>query len=178
MNSSNLPEPSAVEIQLRQTLDAVLAAPLQSAQRAKAMSRLLCVLRQLPGIRSVNHQDYLLALNQTWEWMSRNIDEFRSSTDSLEHDLVAWINGYLYWRIRDIYCAPNHQQRMSLDEEISDNGKTYLDLLSESGFISINLNNLNEHIKLLQQQEEREIASQIEAWIELDPQQKLQTCYP
>lgn len=67
---------------------------------------------------------------------------------------------------------------MSLNEEISDNGKTYLDLLSESGFISINLNNLNEHIKLLQQQEEREIASQIEAWIELDPQQKLQTCYP
>lgn len=33
--------------------------------------------------------------------MSRNVDEFRSSTDSLEHDLVKWINGYLYWRIRD-----------------------------------------------------------------------------
>ncbi|WP_373546952.1 hypothetical protein [Chamaesiphon sp.] len=55
MNSSNLPEPSAVEIQLRQTLDAVLAAPLQSAQRAKAMSRLLCVLRQITGIRSDLH---------------------------------------------------------------------------------------------------------------------------
>jgi hypothetical protein len=179
MNNSNLPEPSAVEIQLRQQLDAVLAAPIQSAQRARAMSRLLCVLRQLTGIRSVNHQDYLLALNQTWEWMSRNIDEFRSSTDSLEHDLVKWINGYLYWRIRDIYQgAPNRQQQISLDEEIFDNGETYLDLLSESGFLSVNLNTLTEHIKLIQQQDDRAVATQIEAWIEFDPDRQLQSCYP
>ena len=65
MNSSNLPDPCVVEIQLRQQLAAVLAAPLQSAQRAQAMSRLLGMVRQLPGIRRVNHQDYLLALNQT-----------------------------------------------------------------------------------------------------------------
>lgn len=97
MNSSNLPEPCEVEIQLRQQLAAVLAAPLQIAQRARAMSRLLGMVRQLPGIRRVNHQDYLLALNQTWEWMSRNLDEVQASTDSLERDLVKWINGYLYW---------------------------------------------------------------------------------
>jgi hypothetical protein len=179
MNSSNLPQSSEIEIQLRQQLDAVLVAPIQSAQRAKAMSRLLRALRQLPGIRIVNHQDYLLALNQTWEWMSRNIDEFRSSTDSLEHDLVTWINGYLYWRIRDIYQgAPTRQQQMSLDEEIFDNGETYLDLLSESGFLSVNLNTLTEHIKLLQQQDDREVATQIEAWIECDPDRQLQSCYP
>jgi hypothetical protein len=179
MNSSNLPEPSAIEIQLRQKLAAVLAAPIQSAQRAKAMSSLLRIVMHLPGIKRVAHQDYLLALNQTWEWMSRNIDEFQSSTDSLENDLVKWINGYLYWRIRDIYhSVPNRQQTMSLDEEIFDNGETYLELLSESGFLAPNLNNLNEHIQLLQQQEDRKIATQIEVWIQLDPERQLQDCYP
>jgi hypothetical protein len=179
MNSSNLPEPSEIEIQLRQKLAAVLAAPIQSAPRAKAMSQLLRIVMHLPGIKRVAHQDYLLALNQTWEWMSRNIDEFQSSTDSLERDLVTWINGYLYWRIRDIYhSVPNRQPTISLDEEIFDNGETYLDLLSESGFLALNLNNFNEYIQLLQQQEYRKIATQIETWIQLDPERQLQSCYP
>ena len=179
MNSSNLPEPCEVEIQLRQKLDAVLLAPLQSAQRARAMSRLLGMVRQLPGIRRVNHQDYLLALNQTWEWMSRNLDEFQASTDSLERDLVRWINGYLYWRIRDIYQnIPTGQQLMSLDEQMFDRGETYLDLLSEDGDIGVNLHTLNEQIAVLQQQADREVATQIETWIESDPDRQLQNCYP
>jgi hypothetical protein len=179
MSSLNLPEPSQLEIQLRQQLAAVLAAPVQSATRAKAMSRLLRTVMQLPGIRSVNHQDYLLALNQTWEWVSRNIDEFQSATGSLERDLVRWINGYLYWRIQDIYhSTPNSKQHLSLNEEIFDNGETYLDLLSESGFIDLNLNTLSTHIQLLQQQEHQKIASQIEAWVQLDPDRKLQDCHP
>jgi hypothetical protein len=169
-NGSNLSEPSELETQLRQELAAVLVAPVQSAQRAKAMSRLICTLRQLPGIKIVNHQDYLLALNQTWEWMSRNIDEFRASTDSLEHDLVKWINGYLYWRIRDIYTtsALPDRQHLSLDEEVFHHGETYLDLLSASGFGDLTLDN----------QEHREIAARIETWIQLDPEGQLQNCYP
>ena len=179
MNSSNLPEPCEVEIQLRQQLDAVLVAPLQSAQRARAMSRLLGMVRHLPGIRRVNHQDYLLALNQTWEWMSRNLDEFQASTDSLTGDLVRWVNGYLYWRIRDIYQnTPIGQQLMSLDEQVFDRGETYLDLLSESGGIGVHLHTLNEQIAVLQQQADCEVATQIEAWIESDPDRQLQNCYP
>jgi len=179
MNSSDLPPPCEVESQLRQKLAAVWAAPLQSAQRAKAMSRLLGVVQQLPGIGRVNHQDYLLALNQTWEWMSRNIDEFQASTDSLERDLVKWINGYLYWRIRDIYQSTTaKQQPMSLDEEVFDRGETYLDLLSEAGAIGVNLYTLDAQIAVLQQQADRKIATQIEAWIELDPERQLQNCHP
>ena len=164
MNSSNLPEPSEIESQLRQKLAAVLVAPAYSAQKAKAMNCLLRVVMYLPGIKRVAHQDYLLALNQTWEWMSRHIDEFQPSTDCLERDLVTWINGYLYWRIRDIYhSAPHRQQQMSLDEEVFENGETYLDLLSQSGFLPFKLNTLNEHIQLLQQQEQQKMASKIEA---------------
>lgn len=179
INSSSLPEPSAVESQLRQQLAAVLAAPMQSAVRAKAMSNLLQTVMRLPGIDRVAHQDYLLALNQTWEWMSRNIDKFRPSTACLELDLVKWINGYLYWRIYDIYHSKSPStEHLSLDEEVFERGETYLDLLSESGFFNFNLDTLNEHIQLLQQQEDRQIATQIETWIQLDPQQQLQTCYP
>jgi hypothetical protein len=179
-NGANLSEPSDLDTQLQQKLAAVLAAPVQSAQRAKAMSRLIAVLRQLPGIKIVNHQDYLLALNQTWEWMSRNIDEFRASTNSLENDLVKWINGYLYWRIRDIYTTSSlpDRQHLSLNEEVFQQGETYLDLLSESGFSDLTLDNLNAHIASLQQQEHREIADRIEAWIQLDPDGQLRSCYP
>jgi hypothetical protein len=179
INSSSLPEPSAVDSRLQQQLAAVLAAPVQSAARAKAMSKLLQTVMRLPGIDRVAHQDYLLALNQTWEWMSRNIDKFRPSTASLELDLVKWINGYLYWRIYDIYHSKSPStEHLSLDEEVFDRGETYLDLLSESGFFKFDLDTLNEHIQLLQQQEDRKIATQIETWIQLDPQQQLQTCYP
>jgi hypothetical protein len=178
MSSSNLPELSKIESQLRQKLAAVLAAPVHSAARAKAMSGLLRIVMSLPGLKKVNHQDYTLALNQTWEWMSRNIDEFRSSTDSLESDLVKWLNGYLYWRIHDIYHASGDRQSpLSLDANIFENGETYLDLLSESGFIEFDLNTLNEHIRLLQQQEHQRIASQIELWIQRDPDRQLQSCY-
>jgi hypothetical protein len=178
MNSSNLPEPSKLEIQLRQQLTAVLTAPGQSAARAKAMSCLLRTIRQLPGIKIVNHQDYLHALNQTWEWMSRNIDEFRASTDSLERDLVKWINGYLYWRIRDIYYLVTDRETLSLDEKIFADGESYLDLLSTSGFLAPNLNHLDDRIELLQQQEHQKIATQIESWIQIDPDRQLTSCYP
>jgi hypothetical protein len=179
MSSENLPEQSAIEIQLRQHLAAVLAAPIQSAANAKAMSCLLRLVMQLPGIKKVNHQDYSLALNQTWEWMSRNIDQFQPSTDSIERDLVRWINGYLYWRIHDLYhSTSNLPQPLSLNEDIFENGETYLDLLSESGFIGVNIHTLNDQIQLLQQQEHQKIAAQIEAWILGDPEHKLQNCYP
>jgi hypothetical protein len=179
MSSSNLPESLDVELQLRQKLDTVLMAPLQSARRAKAMSRLLGIIQHLSGVKIVAHHDYLLALNQTWEWVSRNIDEFQSSTDSLEEDLVKWVNGYLYWRIYDIYHPTSERQEpLSLDISILGSGETYLDFLSDVGFVSVNLNILNDYIDSLQREEDRSIASQIEEWIQSDPEGLLQNCYP
>jgi hypothetical protein len=178
MNSPTPPDPLSTEDRLQQRLADVLAAPPQSAARAKAMGQFLRLVMHLPGINRVNHQDYLLALNQTWEWMSRNIDEFKPSTNSLERDLSVWINGYLYWRIRDLYAsASTKQPQVSLNEEIFE-GETYLDLLSESGFSNLTLGTLDDSIYLLQQQEYRKIATQIETWIQFDPDRKLQSCHP
>jgi hypothetical protein len=50
--------------------------------------------------------------------------------------------------------------------------------LSALGSLGCRLNTLDAHIQVLQQQENREIATQIEAWIECDPDRQLETCYP
>lgn len=179
MNDYNLTEFAQVNQQLNYQLDAVWAAPRQTAERAKAMSHLIQQLQNLPGLKKVAHQDYYLALNQTWEWMSRNIDEFSPSTDSLADDLVRWINGHLYWRIYDIYhpsaLADKH---FSLDERIFGEGETYLDLLSDQGFNHVQLSTIDQQIQSLQQEEDHRIAIQIEKWIMSDPDGHLGNCHP
>jgi hypothetical protein len=179
MNDSNLPEFSEVNSQLSQKLAAVWAAPVQTADKAKAMSRLIQQLQSLPGIKKVAHQDYRLALNQTWEWISRNIDTFQPATDCLASDLVRWINGHLYWRIYDIYHPPaSTPQHLSLDEQVFQAGETYLSLLSEQGFVGLSLSVIDQQIQALQQQENRKIATQIENWIASDPDHHLSDCHP
>ena len=70
------------------------------------MSRLLIVVQGLPEFSRYSRldcPDYLLdALNRTWEWLSRNIRNFKPRKSSMREDLVKWINGYLYWRIKDL----------------------------------------------------------------------------
>jgi hypothetical protein len=165
---------------LEELLTKVLHSPPHSKARAKNLTHLILYLQHLPGIRKVNHQDYLLALNQTWEWLSREIDKFqRSNTGSLEDELVKWINGYLYWRIHDLYFPQKNTPLVqSLDTPVSDTDITYLDLLSEDGFIEMQLSSLDRYIEKLQQQENQSIVHQIEAWIALDPEAELQSCFP
>jgi hypothetical protein len=153
----------------------VLQAPPHSPIRSKAFSALIRYLQHLPGIKKVDHQDYSLALNQTWEWLNREIDNFqRSNKSSLEQDLVRWINGYLKWRIKDLYSAANV---FSLDAKVVDTDETYLNLLAENGFIRMKLSSLDQDIANIQQQETREIVQQIEDWIATDPDRELQNCH-
>jgi hypothetical protein len=160
-------------------LAAVLKAPPHSQLRARAFSNLVRYLQHLPSIKKVAHQDYSLALNQTWEWLNREIDKFqRSSNRSSEQDLVSWINGYLKWRIRDLYFPQTtNPPTVSLDASLTDADETYLDLLTDDGFIDVNLSSLDQYIVDIQQQATREIAQQIEDWIVIDPDQELQNCH-
>ena len=70
--------------QLKKLITEVCCYPDPSPERQKALNRLLMVIQQLPGIYQSGHQDYLEALNQTWEWVSRKVCEFevRSRSDS------------------------------------------------------------------------------------------------
>jgi hypothetical protein len=160
-------------------LAAVLQAPPHSQIRARAFSNLIRYLQHLPGIKKVAHQDYALALNQTWEWLNREIDRFQCSRNSSsEQDLVRWINGYLKWRIRDLYFPQTTDPpTFSLDASRIDTDETYLNLLADNGFIGVKLCVLDQNIADLQKQETQEIAQQIEAWIMTDPDRELQKCH-
>jgi hypothetical protein len=160
-------------------LVAVLQAPPHSQIRAREFSKLVRYLQSLPGIKKVNHQDYALALNQTWEWLNREIDKFqRSCHSSSEQDLVRWINGYLKWRIRDLYFPQTTDlPTISLDVSMADTDETYLNLLAEDGFVRMSLSSLDQDIANMQQQEIRGIVQKIEDWIVTDPEQELQNCH-
>ncbi|HAG84032.1 MAG TPA: hypothetical protein DCL61_23485, partial [Cyanobacteria bacterium UBA12227] len=61
-------------------------------------------IQHLPGLARSSHPDYLHALNRTYQWISQNIQNFQPRPPSVQESLVTWINGYLYWRIRDLYA--------------------------------------------------------------------------
>jgi len=180
---------------LRQLIAAVCQQPDGSLAWRKAMSRLLIVIQGLPEFSRYSCPecpDYLLdALNQTWEWLSRNIKHFKPQSASIRIDLVRWIKGYLYWRVRDLDSPappPGKIMHYSLDEAIknTDGGErtTWLDRVSAEGQLlgtpsnPLVLNGLEIYIEQLQRQSEQHIVSKLALYVEQDPEGQLQDCYP
>jgi hypothetical protein len=89
---------TAVDELLQSLIDEVCRYAEQTPERQKALNRLLIVIQQLPGIYKSTHQDYPLALNKTWEWVSRKICQFEPRFPSLQQSLVFWINSYAFRR--------------------------------------------------------------------------------
>ena len=168
----------AIDEQLRQLIAEVCKYPPQSLARQKALNRLLIQIQSLPGLYKSKHPDYLHALNRSWEWVSKNIQNFKPRPPSIQVSLVRWINGYLYWRIKDLY-APDDKPSRSFDEPLWDDedGATYLDRLSESGFCTFSLSGIDAYIEQIQNQETQRIGLELEQYIESDPDGKLKNCH-
>lgn len=178
------------EERLRQLITAVCQHPDGSREWRKAMSRLIIFLQGLPEFRKYSRQDcpdyFLDALNQTWDWFSRNIKNFKPRTSSTRTDLVRWLNGYLYWRLRDSN-SPN-TTHLSLDETISDadSGQitSWLERVSEHGQLlgtpsnPSGLSGLEIYLEQQQRQSEQHLVIELANYIEQDPKRKLQNCYP
>ncbi|HAG80103.1 MAG TPA: hypothetical protein DCL61_02805 [Cyanobacteria bacterium UBA12227] len=165
---------------LRQLIEATCQQPDGSLKRRRAMHRLLIELQRLPGLFKSSHPDYLQALNQTLEWIGRYIcRDFEHRSQSLQQSLVNWINGYLYWRIRDIHSL-DASNPISLDTLIGDSeyGTPLVDQLSETGLNTPTLSGLDGHIERLQQQKIQRLGLKMERYIQQDPEKKLQNCYP
>ncbi len=161
--------------QLQKLINEVCRHPDSSLERQKALNRLLGMIQKLPGIYKSSHQDYSDALNLTWEWVSRKICEFEKRSPSLEKSLVIWINGYLKWRIKDLYI-PNSNYTISLDRPLRNNEgneTTLLDLLSDPESPSITLDLLDIKIAKIQEQERDRLGTKIGKYIELDESRKL-----
>jgi hypothetical protein len=138
-------------------------------ERAKTISLLRVKIQQLPGFYQSSHQDYFDALDQTWEWFGRNIQDFEERPPLLTVSLVRWINGYLHWRIRDIRDKRN--QTISLDARGNEDGtvKNFWEVISETGFEPPRLSGIDSYIEKIQQQNIDLIAQKLKQYIEQDP---------
>ena len=164
--------------QLEKLLEAACQHPEGSQEWRLAIHRLLIALQQLSGIKKSPHPDYLEALNQTFWWVSRNICQKFVSRGSLSISLVNWINGYLYWRIRDLYSS-NGSSLVSLDIPIGTNKEGFLiEQLTKTNIKTPTLDGLDGYIERLQKQNTLRIAMNLELYVERDPQIKLRSCYP
>jgi hypothetical protein len=175
------------ETQLRQHLKAVLQSSDGSKAWRQAMNRFLVFLQNLPEFKRYARPDcpayFLDALNKTWEWVSRELRAFKPRTDSVHQDLVRWVNGYLYWRIKD-GASQNLSIGLSLDQPMGNDESgaisTWLDRIANSGeivgkgFIPPSFSGLDAYIAKLQTEATQAMGLALETYIEQDPEQKLQ----
>ncbi|MEG4607583.1 hypothetical protein QUA86_20580 [Microcoleus sp. F6_B6] len=138
------------------------------------MNKLLLQIQQLPGVKKSAHPNYPAALNLTLEWVSREIANFEPRSPSVSKSFVNWINGYLGWRIKDLY-SPDKDAPISLDAPIAvDAGETTrLELLPD-----FTLSGLEGMIESIQKETTQRIGLELELYIESDPEGKLKNSYP
>jgi hypothetical protein len=148
--------------------------PANSRKWRTAMHKLLREIQQLPGLKKSSHQDYPEALNRTFRWVSDEIANFELRQSSVSKSFVNWINGYLGWRIQDLY-SPDKDAPISLDAPIAvDAGETTrLELLPD-----FTLSGLEGMIENAQKETTQRIGLQLELYIEQDPEGKLKNSCP
>ena len=140
-----------------------------SLKRRTSLNRLLILIQQLPGIYSASHQDYPEAYNRTMIWVCKNIDRFKPTRESVAESLVVWINGYLKWRIRDLYIADNSYD----PQRVYPDAQQDLDLVANIADPQVSLSLLDTQIAQMQAEKSANIAGAIADCIEKDPDKKL-----
>jgi len=155
--------------ELRELIKQASELSLDSPQRAKAISLLIVKIQQLPGFYQSSHQDYFDALDQIWEWLGRNIQDFEEHPPSLTVSLVRWVNGNLHWRVKDIKNKRN--QGISLDTQLNEEstGISFQEVISETGFEPPRLDGLEGYIEKIQRQNIKFIAKKLKEYIDEDP---------
>jgi hypothetical protein len=143
-----------------------------SPERQKALNRLLRAIAQLPGIYRSSHQDYPEAFNRTLEWVSKNIDRFVANPSSVQSSLVTWINGYLKWRIRDLYISDERYSSMADRDE-----NHTIDLIETIPDPQFSLSLLDLKIAEMQATKVERQGLLIKQYIERDPENILSACH-
>ncbi len=163
-----------MEKELKNLIEQICQYPNPSPERQKALNRLLILIQQLPGLYRSSHQDYPEAYNRTLEWASKNIQKFRPGS-AWEKSFVVWINGYLKWRVRDLYISDNKY------EESIDKSTTNLEgesITLKDKLPANNLSLLETKIAELQQAKRQRQGDAVRQYIETDPEQKLSSSKP
>jgi hypothetical protein len=155
--------------QLRELINNVTKYKNTNLSRQKALNKLLRAIAQLPGIYRSSHQDYGDAYNRTLEWASKNIDRFEMRGNSVQTAFVTWINGYLKWRVRDLYTS---------DDRYTFGNFHLLDIdwLENIPHPEYSLNLLERQIAEMQANKRQDRGLAVRKYLETDPQNILTNC--
>ncbi|MDB9316618.1 hypothetical protein [Nodularia spumigena] len=168
-----------LEAELMRLFNIIRPSQVLNRERTKALNHFLILCQQSLKLIKDKHPDYSEALNKTWVWLGKNIQDFQPSSSSLRESLERWINGYLYWRIKDLYI-PNDDKKIptfSIDQPIGEKrySLTYKDLLIDNNQESSLLDKLiideeAEHIK--------NVIEKIRLYVEQDPDSIFRNLHP
>lgn len=158
----------------------------RSLEQRRTMTRLLIYIQRSPDLYRSSHPDFSEALNLTLEWVSRNIDQFKPSSGSVTQDLMRWVNGYLKWRIRDLYSPDliyyelvrNGFAPIELDKPVGEQGSNCTPVVNltpdPQGWESV----LEQQIETLQKRDQERVGWRITQYIKSDPHGILRDCHP
>ncbi|MBW4619456.1 MAG: hypothetical protein KME17_08865 [Cyanosarcina radialis HA8281-LM2] len=157
---------------LRDLISQVCQYEIASLERQQALNRLLRAIAQLPGIYKSSHQDYPEAFNRTLEWVCKNIDRFEVNSPSVQKSFVVWINGYLKWRIRDLYIPDDRYSFIT-----SNDADGAIDLIESIPDPKFSIGLLDLKIAEMQATKLERQGLLIKQYIERDPENILSTCH-
>jgi hypothetical protein len=157
-------------------------------ERRKALTRLLIQIQRLPHLFRNSHPNYSHALNFTMAWVSEKIcSDFSPRSSSVSEDLTRWVNGYLKWRIKDLYVPDEEYQGLikagfkptPLDQPIvaQEGSQTTLgNITADPRFGGMSI--LDQWIEEIQKDEQKRLGQRIKKYFENDPQSVLKQCHP
>jgi hypothetical protein len=164
-----------VEEKIKEAISLICRDEDRSLQRQKNLNRLLMLIQQLPGIYRSSHQNYPEAYNRTLEWISKNIDRFEAKDKSVQKSFVIWINGYLKWRIRDLYTADNSYDPKRV--YFNNNEESEIDLIENIPDPRFCLSLLDTQIAKMQADRQTRLGNAIADHIKQDSNQTLTNTY-
>ncbi|WP_413161938.1 helix-turn-helix domain-containing protein [Capilliphycus salinus ALCB114379] len=150
-----------------------------SSKGRKALTRLLIIIQGHPDLYRSSHPNYCEALNRSLEWMCKNILSFEPRPPSVEQSLIRWINGYLKWRVRDLFTPDTlfKHNVHSLDQPITNaegQSTTLLDGIQDPNAIT----DIEGWIEESQKNRRLSVGDAVWEYIEQDPENRLKNCYP
>jgi hypothetical protein len=167
-----------VDAQLQNLIREICRHPSGSAERQKALNRFLVMVQKLPGLYRTTHQDYLLAWNRTLEWVCQNLERFEvNPITSVEQSLVTWINGYLKWRVRDLYTPDSKYESLRVYLHSPQEDEAPVDPLENLPDPQFSLSLLEARIAEMQESQRQKQGEQIRDYIRTDPHQELTSCH-
>lgn len=147
----------------------------------RCLNRLLFYIQKSQKVYKDSHPDYLEALDKTFEWLIRNLEDFQPQIGiTIEESFFRWINSYLKMRILDLKIAQT-KNPLSLDQSIDEGSNqkvSWGDQMSDTNLMAPpTLSGLDGYIAQLKQQKDRTIVSKLERYVEEDLENKLKNLH-